>query len=155
MDTRRVDGPVVAVAAAYAAQGFGYASVVVALPAAKDRFGLGDDAVSLALLAVCAAAALGSGLAQLVAVRRGSRQALCLGLVLQAAALLAVCALTAFPVFFGVLVPLAFSPAGEVVPERSDEVIARVNVFNYAGAVAGAVVPGLLGERPAATGIAA
>ncbi|MCX5071180.1 hypothetical protein OHA84_35520 [Streptomyces sp. NBC_00513] len=32
-----------------------------------------------------------------------------------------------------------------MLPARSDEVIARVNIFNYAGAVTGAVVPGLLG----------
>jgi len=46
----------------------------------------------------------------------------------------------------GALVPLAFSGAGRLVPARSDEVIARVNLFNYAGAVVGGVVPGLLSE---------
>lgn len=45
----------------------------------------------------------------------------------------------------GALVPIAFAAAGQLLPARSDEVIARVNVFNYAGAVAGAVIPGLLG----------
>lgn len=46
----------------------------------------------------------------------------------------------------GVLVPLAFSAAGHAVPENSDEVIARVNLFNYGGALIGAVVLGLLSD---------
>lgn len=48
----------------------------------------------------------------------------------------------------GVLVPIAFSAAGELVPSRSDEVVARVNLFNYAGAVLGAVAVGLLSSGP-------
>jgi MFS family permease len=46
----------------------------------------------------------------------------------------------------GVLVPLAFSAAGHAVPGNSDEVIARVNLFNYGGALVGAVLLGLLSE---------
>jgi MFS family permease len=46
----------------------------------------------------------------------------------------------------GVLVPLAFSAAGHAVPGNSDEVIARVNLFNYGGALLGAVLLGLLSE---------
>jgi MFS family permease len=46
----------------------------------------------------------------------------------------------------GVLVPLAFSAVGHAVPGNSDEVIARVNLFNYGGALIGAVVLGLLSE---------
>ncbi|MEV4639923.1 MFS transporter [Actinoplanes sp. NPDC049548] len=46
----------------------------------------------------------------------------------------------------GVLVPLAFSAAGHAAPGRSDEVIARVNLFNYGGALVGAVLLGLLSE---------
>jgi len=45
-----------------------------------------------------------------------------------------------------VLVPLAFSVAGQAVPGNSDEVIARVNLFNYGGALLGAVLLGLLSE---------
>ncbi|WP_405375226.1 MULTISPECIES: MFS transporter [unclassified Microbacterium] len=44
----------------------------------------------------------------------------------------------------GVLVPLAFGMAGAIDPVRSDEVIARVNLFNYAGAVLGAVAVGVM-----------
>jgi len=48
----------------------------------------------------------------------------------------------------GALVPLAFTSAGALAPARGDEVIARVNLFNYAGAVLGAVVIGLLADAP-------
>ncbi|GAB3076698.1 hypothetical protein GCM10027215_15790 [Nocardioides zeae] len=75
------------VAAAFAAQGFGYAAVVTALPAVKERFSFGDAFVSGLLLGVCVAAAVGSVLADLVAVRWGSRQALAGGLLVQAVAL--------------------------------------------------------------------
>jgi MFS family permease len=51
----------------------------------------------------------------------------------------------------GALVPLAFSAAGELNAARSDEVIARVNLFNYIGAVLGAVLVGLLADS---TGLA-
>ncbi|MEW1834174.1 MFS transporter [Microbacterium sp. NPDC079995] len=44
----------------------------------------------------------------------------------------------------GALVPIAFGLAGAIDPARSDEVIARVNLFNYAGAVLGAVGVGVL-----------
>ncbi len=44
----------------------------------------------------------------------------------------------------GALVPIAFGLAGSIDPARSDEVIARVNLFNYAGAVLGAVGVGVL-----------
>ena len=48
----------------------------------------------------------------------------------------------------GALVPLAFTSAGALEPARGDEVIARVNLFNYVGAVLGAVVIGLLADGP-------
>lgn len=46
----------------------------------------------------------------------------------------------------GALTPIAFGHAGEILPERSDEVIARVNLFNYAAALVGAVIPGVVAE---------
>jgi MFS family permease len=48
----------------------------------------------------------------------------------------------------GALVPAAFGSAGELDTARSDEIIARVNVFNYVGAVVGAVAVGLLADGP-------
>lgn len=46
----------------------------------------------------------------------------------------------------GTLVPLAFGAAGELAPDRSDEVVARVNLFNYVGVVLGAASLGVVGE---------
>ncbi|MFK4762403.1 MFS transporter [Microbacterium sp. ZW T5_45] len=51
----------------------------------------------------------------------------------------------------GALVPIAFTKAGLIEPSRSDEVIARVNLFNYAGAVFGAVGVGLMMDVPGAS----
>lgn len=48
----------------------------------------------------------------------------------------------------GVLIPVTFGAAGELDPAHSDQVIARVNLFNYAGAILGAVVIGLLADGP-------
>lgn len=78
----------VAVTAAYAAQGLGYAVVVTSLPVFKDRQGIDDVAVSLIVLLVCVAAALGSVTADLLAKWRGSRIALVVGLCLEVVALL-------------------------------------------------------------------
>lgn len=48
----------------------------------------------------------------------------------------------------GVMIPVTFGAAGELAPEHSDQVIARVNLFNYAGAILGAVVVGLMADGP-------
>ena len=48
----------------------------------------------------------------------------------------------------GILIPVTFGAAGELAPEHSDQVIARVNIFNYAGSIFGAVVLGLLADGP-------
>ena len=44
----------------------------------------------------------------------------------------------------GALVPLAFSAAGDLDHARSDQIIAKINLFNYGGSLVGAVIPGLL-----------
>lgn len=44
-----------------------------------------------------------------------------------------------------VVAPLCFSAAGALAPGAADGVVARVNVFNYLGAVVGGVSVGLLG----------
>ena len=77
----------VAVTAAYAAQGLGYAVVVTSLPVFKDRQGIDDVAVSLIVLLVCVAAATGSIVADGLARWRGSRVALTAGLGLEVLAL--------------------------------------------------------------------
>ncbi|WP_194409173.1 MFS transporter [Microbacterium cremeum] len=48
----------------------------------------------------------------------------------------------------GALIPVTFGAAGELDRMHSDQVIARVNLFNYAGAIIGAVVIGLLADGP-------
>ncbi|TWG26783.1 MFS transporter [Actinoplanes teichomyceticus] len=75
------------IGAGYAAQGLGYAAVVTALPAFKERQDLSDAFVSAILLLVCVAAAGGSVVADRVAGRRGSRYALATGLFLVGAGL--------------------------------------------------------------------
>lgn len=75
------------IGAGYAAQGLGYAAVVTALPAVKDRQGIDDTFVSAILLLVCVAAAGGSMLADRIAARWGSRYALATGLLAVAAGL--------------------------------------------------------------------
>lgn len=44
----------------------------------------------------------------------------------------------------GILVPLTFSAAGRILPARRDEVITRVNLFNYVGVILGAVTIGAI-----------
>lgn len=75
------------IGAGYAAQGLGYAAVVTALPAFKDRQGIDDTFVSAILLLVVVAAAGGSVLADRIAARWGSRYALASGLFVVGAAL--------------------------------------------------------------------
>jgi MFS family permease len=87
----------VAVSAAYAAQGLGYAAVVTSLPAFKDRQGIDDAAVSLIVLLVCVAAALGSVKADFLAKWRGSRIALVVGLCLEVVGLLLIVVSIAAP----------------------------------------------------------
>jgi len=50
-------------------------------------------------------------------------------------------------VIAGALVPLSFGAAGDVLPSRSDEIIARVNLFNYAGAILGTVIVGVVADQ--------
>ena len=46
----------------------------------------------------------------------------------------------------GLIAPLCFSAAGALAPGREDAVIARLNVFNYVGAVLGGVLVGAIGS---------
>lgn len=53
----------------------------------------------------------------------------------------------------GLIVPVAFGRAGELCPPRRDEVMARVNLFNYGGALIGAVVLGALSADSSALAV--
>ncbi|MFI5890168.1 MFS transporter [Actinoplanes sp. NPDC051513] len=92
------------IGAGYAAQGFGYAAVVTALPTFKERQGIDDGFVSVILLLVCVAAAGGSILADKAAARWGSRYALSGGLLAVAAGLGLTTFHTPTPVFTVILI---------------------------------------------------
>ncbi|KJL35555.1 Major Facilitator Superfamily protein [Microbacterium ginsengisoli] len=94
----------VAVTAAYATQGLGYAVVVTSLPTLKNRQQIDDTVVSLIILGVCVAAAAGSVLAGALATRLGGRVALSAGFVLQAIALPVAAVPVPFPVFVAAFV---------------------------------------------------
>ncbi len=44
-----------------------------------------------------------------------------------------------------VVAPLCFSAAGRLAPGAADAIVARVNVFNYAGSIVGGVLVGAVG----------
>ncbi len=72
----------------------------------------------------------------------------CLTVALLPFAAAAVAGFTLAGVAVGVMVPVTFGAAGELDPAHSDQIIARVNVFNYAGVIVGAVALGLLAGGP-------
>lgn len=45
-----------------------------------------------------------------------------------------------------VLAPLCFAAAGRLQPEAAEAILARLNLFNYAGVISGAAASGLLGS---------
>ncbi|MBO3085007.1 MFS transporter [Cellulomonas fengjieae] len=84
-----------------------------------------------------------------VVVLRGGALVGAAGLVLVVAAPGQWAALAGFAVAgagLGVIAPLCFSAAGDVAPGHADAVVARLNVFNYVGAVLGGVLVGAIGS---------
>ncbi|GGK91692.1 MFS transporter [Mangrovihabitans endophyticus] len=149
------------VGAGYAAQGFGYAALVTALPAYKARQELDDAYVSVLLLLVCLAAAAGSVLADRVAARWGSRFALSGGLITVAAALGLTTFRTPTAVLTGILivwgiglgaVDASLSMQGVLVQARlRRSVMSRL----FAAYTAAAIVAALLMSGVAASGAGA
>jgi len=81
----------IAIAFAFGAQGLAYAGLLSSLPGFKDRFGIGDDAVTLAILGVGILAAAGTVVAERVARGAGgSRSVLVSGLVTVAVAVVVI-----------------------------------------------------------------
>jgi MFS family permease len=72
----------------------------------------------------------------------------CLAIALLPFAAAAVAGFALAGVAVGVVVPVTFGAAGELDPAHSDQIIARVNIFNYAGVIVGAVLLGLLAGGP-------
>ncbi|MFC3961359.1 MFS transporter [Nocardia jiangsuensis] len=143
------------VAAAYAAQGFGYAAIVTVLPEFKERLGISDTVVSVLLLGTVLAAALGSVAAEAIAVRWGSGRALVAALGAQAVALLGAALLGSLPLFAVALVlygiglggvDAASNMQGVLVQRRAGrQLLGRFYAGYTAAAVAGALlVAGLL-----------
>ncbi|MEU4694478.1 MFS transporter [Actinoplanes sp. NPDC023714] len=138
------------IGAGYAAQGLGYAAVVTALPAFKDRQGIDDTFVSAILLLVCVAAAGGSMLADRVAARWGSRYALASGLLLVAAGLAGATVATPNAVFAAILlaygvglgaVDASLSMQGVLVQARlGRSVMSRLFAAYTAAAIAAALL---------------
>jgi len=46
----------------------------------------------------------------------------------------------------GVIVPLAFSASGDLAPEQIDEIVSRLNLFNYVGVVVGSAATGIIAD---------
>ena len=46
----------------------------------------------------------------------------------------------------GVIVPLSFTAAGDLAPEQIDEIVARLNLFNYVGVVIGSAATGIIAD---------
>ena len=65
---------------AFGAQGFVLVTILASLPDVKDRYGIGDDKITAAVLGVLVAAALGTAVADYLSRRSGSRVALATGL---------------------------------------------------------------------------
>ncbi|MCR6711481.1 MAG: MFS transporter [Demequina sp.] len=46
----------------------------------------------------------------------------------------------------GVIVPLSFSASGDLAPEQIDEIVSRLNLFNYVGVVVGSAATGIIAD---------
>ncbi len=71
------------------------------------------------------------------------------GLVLAAVAPAPWLAIAGFAVTglgLGVIVPLSFAAAGDLAPEQIDEIVARLNLFNYVGVVIGSAATGIVAD---------
>jgi len=140
----------IAVGAAYALQGIGYAVVVTAVPSFQQRLDIGEGTVSIILLGVCLAAASGSVLADLVALRRSSRRAVQVGFAIQVLGLVGVALAPTLPLFvlavlcFGVglgTIDAAAAMQGVLVQRaRGVPLLGRFFATATAGSITGAIV---------------
>jgi len=71
------------------------------------------------------------------------------GLVLAAAASAPWVAVAGFAITglgLGVIVPITFAAAGDVAPDQVDEIVSRLNLFNYVGVVIGSALTGVIAD---------
>ncbi|GMA36854.1 MFS transporter [Demequina litorisediminis] len=59
---------------------------------------------------------------------------------------IAVAAFGAAGLGIGLMAPLSFSAAGDLAPDHQDEVVSRLNLFNYAGVVVGSGATGMIAD---------
>jgi MFS family permease len=121
-----------------------------------DVLGATGGAVPAALFAYLTCQLLGRTVADRFIARAGAMATMITGALLAAvgfgvvataaAALVAVAGFALVGVGLSVVVPLSFSAAGALDPAGTGVAIARVNLFNYAGVVVGALVIGVVGE---------
>jgi MFS family permease len=97
VDARRTR---IAVAAAFAAQGLGFAVLLSHVPAFKDRYDIEDGIVTAVLFGVAVLAGVGTVLAEKVAGRRGSGLVLRVALATVALAVAVIAVAPDLPVFF-------------------------------------------------------
>ncbi|WP_258724282.1 MFS transporter [Cellulomonas sp. NS3] len=89
----------VVVALAFGAQGLAYGALITSLPGFKDRFGIGDDVVTVVVLGVCLMAAVGTVLSERQARGPGSRAVLATGIASITLAILVIALAPSLPVF--------------------------------------------------------
>jgi MFS family permease len=97
VDARRTR---IAVAAAFAAQGLGFAVLLSHVPAFKERYDIGDGIVTAVLFGVAVLAGVGTVLAEKVAGRRGSGLVLRVALATVGLAIAVIAVAPDLPVFF-------------------------------------------------------
>ncbi len=90
----------IAVSAAFAAQGLGFAVLLSHVPAFKDRYDINDGVVTAVLFGVALLAGLGTFVAEQVAARRGSGLVLRVALVTVALGVAIIAIAPDLPVFF-------------------------------------------------------
>ena len=44
------------------------------------------------------------------------------------------------------IVPLSFAASGDLAPEQIDEIVSRLNLFNYVGVVIGSAAAGIIAD---------
>jgi MFS family permease len=122
----------------------------------SDVLGATGGVVPAALFAYLTAQLLGRTVADQFIARAGAMTTMISGALIAAAGfgivatakdpLVAIAGFGLVGVGLSVVVPLSFSAAGALDPGGTGIAIARVNLFNYAGVVVGAVVIGVVGE---------
>lgn len=86
------------------------------------------------------------GRSQVVATATVIAAAGLMGAALAPTPLLAVIAFGITGLGLGVIVPLSFAAAGDLAPDRIDEIVARLNLFNYVGVLLGAAATGIIAD---------